>query len=85
VPETTLQDYMSALASPDGVSQRSKFLIRFYYAGGVACFPYPYGYCKGDPDEPDLFRNKEECESECKTHTVNSFFNSEESRRPTRD
>lgn len=60
------QQFRSKCSDSNDPSQfsRSQFVLR-YYRRGSECVSYPFGHCKSDPNEPDLFKYKEECEQHC--------------------
>lgn len=43
---------------------RSQFVLR-YYKRGNECVSYPYGHCRKNPEDPELFKYKEECDKNC--------------------
>ncbi|VDP10398.1 unnamed protein product [Soboliphyme baturini] len=47
-----------------GQVKPSRFVLR-YYRRGNQCVSYPYGLCENDPDLPDLFEIRKDCQQAC--------------------
>lgn len=77
------QPFRGRCPGPNGVQQRSQFVLRYHVKNGE-CVSYPYGgfinafwagkanaknlgHCNNDDNEPKLFRYKDECEQNCLT------------------
>lgn len=58
------QAFVSTCTNPDGTMTRSQFVLR-YYKRDYECVSYPYGHCRKNPEEPELYKYKDECEKNC--------------------
>lgn len=55
-----------AICPPEanGKEVRSQFVLR-YYRRQNECVSYPYGHCRKNNEEPELYKYKDECEQNC--------------------